>query len=384
MSRLAGKVAVVTGGGRNVGEAIALRFAREGAKVAVVDLDKDRAQRTVDLVEQEVPGAAAAFVCDVSESASVQEMATAVAEAFGGVDILVNNVAITDRGATVLDLDEDEWDRVLKVTLTSVFLCTKYVGKQIVETGRGGAIVNIGSTSGYRARPNATAYPAAKAAVINLTRSFAAQLAPYGIRANSVTPNKVGSPVGQDVEPTDRKRSNLVGRGGRPEDIADAVLFMASEESSFITATDLLVDGGVPARADGLIGTVPRFSNVGGVQGFGPIDTSDNHQPFDWVWQARVWAMNNVLPAAVRARHRREARPGRAAARAGAHGAGLLRALADPAGDPAGRGRRAGARGARRGGGRGGGAAGRVGRDEGHREWHEESGGAQPWATTYE
>lgn len=242
---LAGKVAVVTGGGRNVGEAIALRFAREGARVAVVDLDGERAQRTVDLIEAEVPGAAAAFVCDVSEKDSVREMAAAVVETFGGVDVLVNNVAITDRGATVLDLDEDEWDRVIKVTLTSVFLCTKYVGQRMVETGRGGSVITIGSTSGYRARPNATAYPAAKAAVINLTRSFAAQLAPYGIRANSVTPNKVGSPVGQDVEPEDRKRRNLVGRGARPEDIANAVLFLASEESGFIDATDLVVDGGV-------------------------------------------------------------------------------------------------------------------------------------------
>ena len=243
--RLAGKVAVVTGGGRNVGEAIAVRFAQEGARVAVVDLDGERAQRTVDLVEEEAPGAAVAVVCDVSDSASVRRMADAVVEAFGGVDVLVNNVAITDRGATVLDLDEAEWDRVLKVTLTSVFLCTKYVGKKIVETGRGGSVINIGSTSGYRARPNATAYPAAKAAVINLTRSFAAQLAPYGIRANSVTPNKVGSPVGQDVEPEDRKRRNLVGRGAQPLDIANAVLFLASEESGFVDATDLVVDGGV-------------------------------------------------------------------------------------------------------------------------------------------
>ena len=242
---LAGKVAVVTGGGRNVGEAIAVRFAQEGARVAVVDLDAERAQRTVDLVEQEAPGAAIAVVCDVSDSASVQRMADAVVEAFGGVDVLVNNVAITDRGATVLDLDEAEWDRVLKVTLTSVFLCTKYVGRKIVDTGRGGSVINIGSTSGYRARPNATAYPAAKAAVINLTRSFAAQLAPFGIRANSVTPNKVGSPVGQDVEPEDRKRRNLVGRGAQPLDIANAVLFLASEESGFVDATDLVVDGGV-------------------------------------------------------------------------------------------------------------------------------------------
>jgi NAD(P)-dependent dehydrogenase (short-subunit alcohol dehydrogenase family) len=243
--KLEGKVAVVTGGGRNVGEAIAARFAREGAKVAVVDLDKERAQRTVDAIAAEVPDSAVAFVCDVSDKDSVREMAAAVVETFGGVDVLVNNVAITDRGATVLDLDEDEWDRVLKVTLTSVFLCTKYVGQRIVDTGRGGSIINIGSTSGYRARPNATAYPAAKAAVINLTRSFAAQLAPYGIRANSVTPNKVGSPVGQDEEPADRKRRNLVGRGAVPEDIANAVLFLASEESGFVDATDLLVDGGV-------------------------------------------------------------------------------------------------------------------------------------------
>jgi NAD(P)-dependent dehydrogenase (short-subunit alcohol dehydrogenase family) len=243
--KLEGKVAVVTGGGRNVGEAIAARFAREGAKVAVVDLDKERAQRTVDAIAAEVPDSAVAFVCDVSDKESVKEMAAAVVETFGGVDVLVNNVAITDRGATVLDLDEDEWDRVLKVTLTSVFLCTKYVGQRIVDTGRGGSIINIGSTSGYRARPNATAYPAAKAAVINLTRSFAAQLAPFGIRANSVTPNKVGSPVGQDVEPEDRKRRNLVGRGAQPLDIANAVLFLASEESGFVDATDLVVDGGV-------------------------------------------------------------------------------------------------------------------------------------------
>ena len=243
--RFDGQVALVTGAGRNVGAAIALSFARAGARVAVVDLDAERGKRTAAAIEAEVPGAARPFVCDVADPDDVQRMVAAVVAELGGVDVLVNNVAITDRGATVLDLDEAEWDRVLRVTLTSVFLCTKYVGRRMVEQQRGGAIVNIGSTSGYRARPNASAYPAAKAAVINVTRSFAAQLAPHGIRVNSITPNKVGSPVGQDVEPADRPRSNLLGRGARPDDIASAVLFMASDGAGFITATDLVVDGGV-------------------------------------------------------------------------------------------------------------------------------------------
>ncbi len=249
--RLTDQVAVVTGGGRNVGAAICATFVREGARVAVVDRDRARAEALADKLNAEAPGRALPLVCDVSDSADVQRMVGAVVDAFGRVDILVNNVAITDRGCTVLDLPEEEWDRVLKVTLTSVFLCSKYVGRQIVAGGRGGAIVNIGSTSGYRARANATAYPAAKAAVINVTRSLEAQLAPYGIRVNSVTPNKVGSPVGRDEEAPDRPRENLLGRGGRPEDIANAVLYIASEESSFVTATDLVVDGGA---LNGLMG----------------------------------------------------------------------------------------------------------------------------------
>jgi 3-oxoacyl-[acyl-carrier protein] reductase len=228
-----------------VGAAIALSLAREGAIIAVVDLDRERAEATVAAVEAEMPGAATAFICDVSDRDSVERTVTDVAGQLGGIDILINNVAITDRGATVLDLEEEEWERVIKVTLTSVFLCTKYVGRQMVAQKRGGCIVNIGSTSGYRARPNATAYPAAKAAVINMTRSLAAQLAPYQIRVNSVTPNKVGSPVGRSEEPKSRPRNNMLGRAGRPEDIAGAVLFMASDDASFITSTDLVVDGGV-------------------------------------------------------------------------------------------------------------------------------------------
>jgi NAD(P)-dependent dehydrogenase (short-subunit alcohol dehydrogenase family) len=243
--RLDGQVAVVTGGGRNVGAAIALSMALEGARVAIVDNDEGRAQATAAMIEDHVSGSARAFVCDVSVSDEVRKTIGDITRELGGIDILVNNVAITDRGATVLDLPEDEWDRVLRVTLGSVFICTKYAAQQMVAQGRGGNVINIGSTSGYRARPNALAYPAAKAGVINMTRSIAAQLAPYGIRVNSVTPNKVGSPVGRDEEPKNRARRNMLGRGCRPEDIAGAVVFLVSSDASFITAIDLVVDGGV-------------------------------------------------------------------------------------------------------------------------------------------
>lgn len=242
--RFEGRVAVVTGGGRNVGQAVGHRLVREGAQVAVVDLDAARGEATVVQLEGLRKGAARFVQCDVSSSDEIQRMVADVVGAFGSIDVLVNNVAVTDRGSTVLDLDEAVWRRVLAVTLDSVFLCTKYVGRQMVAQGRGGAIVNIGSTSGHRGRANATAYPAAKGAVINLTRSLATQLGPHGIRVNSVTPNKVGSPVGEEVEPDDRDRVNVLGRAAVPADIADAVAFVASDDAGFVTAADLLVDGG--------------------------------------------------------------------------------------------------------------------------------------------
>lgn len=243
-TRFEDKIAIVTGAGRNVGEAIACRLVQEGATVAVVDMDAERGAATAARLETLRSGSSRFIPCDVSSSDDVQLMVASVVEHLGGVDLLVNNVAITDRGTTVLDLEEDLWHQVMAVTLDSVFLCSKYAGRQMVAQDRGGAIVNIGSTSGYRGRSNATAYSAAKGAVLNLTRSLAAQLGPHGIRVNSVSPNKVGSPVGQDHEPENRKRTNALGRGAVPEDIAAAVAFVASEDARFVTAADLLVDGG--------------------------------------------------------------------------------------------------------------------------------------------
>jgi 3-oxoacyl-[acyl-carrier protein] reductase len=244
--RLDNKVGIVTGAGRNIGAEIAKTFAAEGAKVAVVDFDKERGERVAGEINAANQGRALSIVCDVSSATDVEKMVKTVAQKWGGVDILVNNAAWTDH-KNIFDLTEEEWDKVMGVTLKSVFFCTKFAARSMVDQKRKGRIINIASTSGHWGRPDATAYTTAKAGVLNLTRSLAVQLAPFGIRVNSISPNRIGSPVGEDVVPENRFVKNLVGRRGTPKDIALAALFLASDESDFITAIDLPVDGGALA-----------------------------------------------------------------------------------------------------------------------------------------
>ncbi|MFD7443662.1 SDR family NAD(P)-dependent oxidoreductase [Streptomyces sp. NPDC059909] len=243
-SGLQGRRAVITGAGRNVGAAIAERFVREGARVAVVDIDPSAAARIAKELNDQYPDSAVPVTADVSSPQEVQRLVDEAWEQLGAVDTLVNCVAITDRPHTVLDLPDELWSKVLDVSLTSAFLTTKYLARRMVVEESGGVVLHIGSTSGMFARKNAVAYPAAKAALYALVRSLAVQLGEHGIRVNTVSPNKVGSPVGSAVEPADRARRNLVGRACTPEDIAGAVAFMAGADAGFITGTDLLVDGG--------------------------------------------------------------------------------------------------------------------------------------------
>ncbi len=244
--RLENKVAVVTGAGRNIGEEIVKMFAQEGARVAVVDLDKGRGEKVAGEINAVHQGRALPVVCDVSSGVDVEKMVKAAVQKWGGVDILVNNAAWTDH-KNIFDLTEEEWDKVMGISLKSVFFCTKFAARVMVDQKRRGRIINIASTSGHWGRPEATAYTTAKAGVLNLTRSLAVQLAPYGIRVNSISPNRIGSPVGEDKVPENRVVKNLVGRRGTPKDIALAVLFLASDESDFITAIDIPVDGGALA-----------------------------------------------------------------------------------------------------------------------------------------
>jgi 3-oxoacyl-[acyl-carrier protein] reductase len=247
--RLQNQVAIVTGAGRNIGEDIAKLFAQEGAKVAVVDLDQGRADGVAADINAGGSGRAVPIVCDVASAQSVEKMVQSVLSAFGGVDILVNNAAWTDH-KTIFDITEEEWDRVMNVCLRSVWYCTRSAARVMIDQKRRGRIINIASTSGHWGRKEATAYTTAKAGVLNLTRSIAVQLAPSGIRVNSISPNRIGSPVGQQEVPAQREVKNLAGRPGVPMDIARAALFLVSDESDFIYAVDLPVDGGALAVRD--------------------------------------------------------------------------------------------------------------------------------------
>ena len=247
--RLENQIAIVTGAGRNIGEDVAKLFVEEGAKVAVVDLDPARGSRVAGEINAKNPGKAISVVCDVASASSVDQMVQTAVKAFGGVDILVNNAAWTDH-KTLFDITDEEWDRVMSVCLRSVWYCTRAAAKVMIEQKRRGKIINIASTSGHWGRKEATAYTTTKTGVLNLTRSIAVQLAPEGIRVNSISPNRIGSPVGQEEVPENRFVRNLAGRRGVPMDIAKAAVFLACDESDFIYAVDLPVDGGALAVRD--------------------------------------------------------------------------------------------------------------------------------------
>jgi NAD(P)-dependent dehydrogenase (short-subunit alcohol dehydrogenase family) len=243
--RLKDQVAIITGAGRNIGEEIAKLFAAEGAAVAIVDLDKARGERVTKAIKA-AGGQAELFVADVSKGSDVAALIDAVVARFGRIDILVNNVAISDN-KHIFDISEEEWDRVIAVTLKSQFLMGQRVGRQMAKQPSGGRIVNIGSTSGFMGRSRAVAYSAAKGGVANLTRAMAAQLAPHNVRVNAIVPNKIGSPVGKDEFDPTRPVPNMAKRPGQPLEAAKAVLFLVSDDSSFVYGANLFVDGGVSA-----------------------------------------------------------------------------------------------------------------------------------------
>jgi 3-oxoacyl-[acyl-carrier protein] reductase len=244
--RLQNKVALVTGAASGFGKAIAETFAREGAKVAVVDVNAAAARAAA----QAIGNAATAIACDVSRKSDVDAAAAATLEAFGAIDILVNNAGTTHRNRPMLEVDEAEFDRVFAVNVKSIFLFAQAVVPVFRRQGHG-VIINIGSTAGIRPRPGLAWYNASKGAVNLLSKSMAVELAPDKIRVCALAPVAgetalLPTFLGSD-DPAVRAKfvaSVPLGRLSVPQDIANAALFLASAEAEFLTGVVLEVDGG--------------------------------------------------------------------------------------------------------------------------------------------
>jgi NAD(P)-dependent dehydrogenase (short-subunit alcohol dehydrogenase family) len=251
--QLEGRVAIVTGAANGIGEATAHRLAEEGAAVLVVDLDERGADVAAAIA---AGGARAAFVrCDVGAEADVRAAVAAAIEKFGRLDVVVNNAAITlPKGFEETTLEE--WGRVQDVNLGSVFLFLRESAPHLRANG-GGSVVNVASFHAGATIENFSAYAAAKSGVVGITRSAALDLAPAGVRVNAVCPGIVETQMWQawldevdDVDETvaDVLKLQPLGRIGRPRDVANAILFLASDQADYITGTTLFVDGGVTAR----------------------------------------------------------------------------------------------------------------------------------------
>jgi len=248
--RLQNKNAIVTGGAGGIGRATSLAFAAEGANVAVVDLNADAAEAVAEEIRA-AGGSAVAIAADVSSEADIERVVASVVDGFGGVDVVFNNAGIIRR-TTAVETTVEEWDRVFGVNVRAIFLMCKHVVPIMAANG-GGSIVNTGSGWGLKGGGQAISYCASKGAVVNMTRALAIDHGPQGIRVNSVNPGDVDTgmlrdearQLGQDqagflAEAAERPLNRM----GQPSEIAAAVVWLASEESSYVTGAALVVDGG--------------------------------------------------------------------------------------------------------------------------------------------
>jgi NAD(P)-dependent dehydrogenase (short-subunit alcohol dehydrogenase family) len=251
---LEGKVAIVTGGAMGMGEATARVFAAAGAHVLVSDVDSERGQAVVNGIEAD--GGSASFCrTDVSKAADAETMVRTAVERYGRLDCAVNNAAVTPDTHPIAELDEAEWDRILAVDLKGVVLCLKYEVAQMLSQGDGGAIVNIGSVSAHRPQPANAAYVAAKHGVLGLTKVASLENAPQGIRVNTVCPGAIDTPMIrgalETVGLTEQEFApvlSLFGRFGKPEEVAQASLWLCSDAASYVTGAILNVDAGYASR----------------------------------------------------------------------------------------------------------------------------------------
>lgn len=255
---LEGKTCVVTGGSGGIGRAIALAFGTEGARVAVLDRDAAGAGESAAIIGA-AGGEAVAVVCDVTDRASVEAAAREVEKALGGAEVLVNNAGIPGTG-NLIDMPPEDWERVLRVNLTGYFHCMQVFGRGMVAR-RSGAMVHISSINAVAPIAGSGSYPVAKAGVSAMSHQLAAELGQFGVRSNTVLPGMMSTSMGgrsySERPEVARARAEYIplGRTGLPEDIAQAVLYLASPRAAYVSGAEILVDG---ALKDGLIRHRPK------------------------------------------------------------------------------------------------------------------------------
>jgi NAD(P)-dependent dehydrogenase (short-subunit alcohol dehydrogenase family) len=249
MLRLQGKVAIITGAGSGIGRQTSLLFAREGAKVVVSDNALGVGEETVRQIK-EIGGEALFIKADVSNTDDVKRMVKETVEEYGRLDILHNNAGILGKVALVGDASEADWDTVILVNLKGVFLCSKYAVREMIKGGKG-SIVSTASAMGLVGLPGNTPYSAAKGGVIQFTKTMALEYASSNIRVNCICAGWIDTPMNESLGERVTSwtvRETPMGRWGAPEEIAQAALYLASDESSFVTGTALVVDGGWVAK----------------------------------------------------------------------------------------------------------------------------------------
>jgi len=254
MTKLSGRVAVITGAGSGIGRATCLLFAREGAKVVAADIDEKSGSETVELITK--AGGKTTFArCDVTKESDIKQLFEKAVSTYGKVDILFSNAGI-EMVRTIDTTTEIDWNRIMDINVKGVFYCAKYA-VPIMKKNGGGSIINAGSIAGVISTPMNIAYCASKGAVVNMTRAMAVEFAPFKIRVNATCPAGIMTPMmdreinayGKPREQSMREwqAAHPIGRMGSAEEVAKAVLFLASDESSFTTGSLLMVDGGYTA-----------------------------------------------------------------------------------------------------------------------------------------
>ncbi len=258
MERLAGKIALITGGANGIGEAAVKRFAHEGAAVLFVDVDKSAGVKLESSLQAE--NKKVAFLCcDVSQSTEVSRAIAEIRSRFGRLDVIYNNASVylPDRDGPIAGIAEDVWDKVLSINLKSIFLCCKYGIPLMLENG-GGSIINTASSAGVVGIPRCDAYTATKGATVSLTKSMAVEYGPQGIRVNCIAPaailSKMLSQSSSDGPYFDEQRflrlRSPLRRYGTPEEVVNLAVFLASDQSSYINGAIISVDGGITVSGD--------------------------------------------------------------------------------------------------------------------------------------